>query len=145
MPYVDDLISALCWSVPGVIGCLQALEVIKVATGVGEPLCGRMLLFTHYPPVLRLMFDYDSFSSLQSSSKPTPRQSLLPKNAWVTCCEYKRLLDRGEPHLLLDVRRAHHFEIASIPCSLTSLISPTWRGSCRRYGRLCSEQGVVRR
>ena len=32
-------------SVPGVIGCLQALETIKVATRVGEPLCGRMLLF----------------------------------------------------------------------------------------------------
>jgi adenylyltransferase and sulfurtransferase len=26
-------------------GCLQALETIKVATRVGEPLCGRMLLF----------------------------------------------------------------------------------------------------
>jgi molybdopterin/thiamine biosynthesis adenylyltransferase len=28
-----------------VVGCLQALEAIKVATAVGEPLCGRMLLF----------------------------------------------------------------------------------------------------
>ena len=33
------------WSVPGVIGCLQALEVIKVATRIGEPLCGRMIHF----------------------------------------------------------------------------------------------------
>jgi hypothetical protein len=41
---LDLVIFALCWPVPGVIGCLQALEVIKVATGVGEPLCGRMLL-----------------------------------------------------------------------------------------------------
>ena len=31
--------------VPGVIGLLQALEVIKLATGVGEPLIGRLLLF----------------------------------------------------------------------------------------------------
>ncbi|KAL0460442.1 UNVERIFIED_CONTAM: Adenylyltransferase and sulfurtransferase MOCS3 [Sesamum latifolium] len=31
--------------VPGVIGCLQALEAIKVAGAVGEPLSGRMLLF----------------------------------------------------------------------------------------------------
>uniref|UniRef100_M1C0J9 Molybdenum cofactor synthesis 3 n=1 Tax=Solanum tuberosum TaxID=4113 RepID=M1C0J9_SOLTU len=30
--------------VPGVIGCLQALEAIKVASLVGEPLSGRMLL-----------------------------------------------------------------------------------------------------
>lgn len=27
------------------IGCLQALEAIKVASNVGEPLSGRMLLF----------------------------------------------------------------------------------------------------
>lgn len=31
--------------VPGIIGLLQALEVIKLATGVGEPLIGRLLLF----------------------------------------------------------------------------------------------------
>lgn len=32
-------------SVPGVIGCLQALETIKLASMVGEPLSERMLLF----------------------------------------------------------------------------------------------------
>jgi len=31
--------------VPGVIGSLQALEAIKLATGIGEPLIGRLLLF----------------------------------------------------------------------------------------------------
>ena len=31
--------------VPGIIGLLQALEVIKLVTGVGEPLIGRLLLF----------------------------------------------------------------------------------------------------
>ncbi|MDI6884534.1 MAG: MoaD family protein [Hadesarchaea archaeon] len=30
---------------PGVIGCLQAMETIKLITGVGEPLVGRMLIF----------------------------------------------------------------------------------------------------
>ncbi|CAJ1032048.1 putative ThiF family/Rhodanese-like domain containing protein [Leishmania utingensis] len=30
---------------PGMIGCLQALEVLKVATGVGETLSGRLFLF----------------------------------------------------------------------------------------------------
>ena len=29
----------------GVIGTLQALEVIKLVTGVGEPLVGRLLLY----------------------------------------------------------------------------------------------------
>ncbi|MDI6884650.1 MAG: HesA/MoeB/ThiF family protein [Hadesarchaea archaeon] len=30
---------------PGVIGCLQAMETIKLITGVGEPLVGRLLIF----------------------------------------------------------------------------------------------------
>ncbi|CAL5027921.1 unnamed protein product [Urochloa decumbens] len=128
--------------VPGVIGCLQTLEVIKVATGVGEPLCGRMLLFdalsSRFKTVRRrssscmvcgenpsftqhvfMMFDYDNFTkSSDSSSKPAPRLNLIPENARVTCREYKRVLDAGKPHLLLDVRLAHHFQIASIPRSL---------------------------
>ena len=29
----------------GVIGTLQALEVIKLITGIGEPLVGRLLLY----------------------------------------------------------------------------------------------------
>ena len=32
-------------AVPGIIGSLQALEVIKLVLGVGEPLSGRMLFF----------------------------------------------------------------------------------------------------
>lgn len=30
---------------PGVIGSLQAMEVIKLVTGIGEPLVGRLLLY----------------------------------------------------------------------------------------------------
>ena len=30
---------------PGVIGSLQAMEVIKLITGIGEPLIGRLLLY----------------------------------------------------------------------------------------------------
>lgn len=30
---------------PGVIGCLQAIETIKLLIGIGEPLIGRMLFF----------------------------------------------------------------------------------------------------
>lgn len=30
---------------PGVMGCLQAMETIKLITGIGKPLVGRMLIF----------------------------------------------------------------------------------------------------
>ncbi|XP_066345730.1 adenylyltransferase and sulfurtransferase MOCS3-like isoform X1 [Miscanthus floridulus] len=130
--------------VPGVIGCLQALETIKVATRVGEPLCGRMLHFdalsSSFKTVNKIhqrsstctvcgdnsnltqdtfvMFDYDSFAQSTKSSKPTAIQNLLPKNARITCREYKRVLDSGRAHLLLDVRPVHHFQIASIANSV---------------------------
>ena len=32
-------------ALPGVIGTLQALEAIKLITGIGEPLVGKLLLF----------------------------------------------------------------------------------------------------
>ncbi|KAG9128745.1 hypothetical protein Leryth_021730 [Lithospermum erythrorhizon] len=40
--------------VPGVIGCLQALEAIKVASGIGEPLSGRLLLLDALSGRIRL-------------------------------------------------------------------------------------------
>lgn len=130
--------------VPGVIGCLQALETIKVATRVGEPLCGRMLLFdalaSRFKTVNKIhkrsstctvcgdnpdltqdsfvTFDYDSFTQSTKSSKPMAIQTPLPKSARTTCREYKRVVDSGRTHLLLDVRPVHHFQIASIPNSV---------------------------
>lgn len=44
--------------VPGVIGCLQALEAIKVASLVGEPLSGRMLLFDALSARIRIVSYY---------------------------------------------------------------------------------------
>ncbi|KAF8688024.1 hypothetical protein HU200_042514 [Digitaria exilis] len=132
--------------VPGVIGCLQALEVIKIATHVGEPLCGRMLNFdaltSRFKTVNKIhesslstcavcgdnsnltedtfmMFDYERFTRASNSRKqPLPSLNRLPRTSGVTCREYKRVLDSGRPHLLLDVRPVHHFQIASIANSV---------------------------
>jgi adenylyltransferase/sulfurtransferase len=32
-------------TMPGITGCIQATEVIKIVTGLGAPLSGRLLLF----------------------------------------------------------------------------------------------------
>ena len=50
--------------------------------------------------------------------QPAPSLNPLPQNARISCREYKRLLDSGRPHLLLDVRPVHHFQIASIANSV---------------------------
>ena len=53
----------------------------------------------------------------------TPSLNLLPESARVSCTEYKRRIDKGEPHLLLDVRPTHHFQIVSLPGSLNIPLS----------------------
>ncbi|CAL5414956.1 unnamed protein product [Camellia sinensis] len=45
MELQDSLTSLWPKQVPGIIGCHQALEAIKIASDVGEPLSRRMLLF----------------------------------------------------------------------------------------------------
>uniref|UniRef100_A0A0E0K6H5 Adenylyltransferase and sulfurtransferase MOCS3 n=1 Tax=Oryza punctata TaxID=4537 RepID=A0A0E0K6H5_ORYPU len=146
-----------------VIGCLQALEAIKVATAVGKPLCGRMLLFDALSSHIRIVnirrssptckvcgenpvfteedfvnFDYESFTQFpMSKNSMTPSLNLLPENARVSCRDYKRVLDSGRPHLLVDVRPSHHFQIASIahsinvPLSLLEEKLPLLRDSAR--------------
>ncbi|KAG8093858.1 hypothetical protein GUJ93_ZPchr0012g20780 [Zizania palustris] len=134
--------------VPGVIGCLQALEAIKVVTDVGEPLSGRMLLFDALSARIRIVkirassavcticgensvftqedfqkFDYENFTQSPMSDKSVPSLDLLPESARVTCKDYKKLVNNGEPHLLLDVRPAHHFQIASVSQSMNIPLS----------------------
>ncbi|KAL6911950.1 hypothetical protein ACP4OV_000755 [Aristida adscensionis] len=137
--------------VPGVLGSLQALETIKVATAIGETLRGKMLIFDALSSRVKtvkirtssancsvcgenatfsqhvfMMFDYESFTRPPvPSAKPAAAaasQSAVPAaaaaSARVSCWEYKRLLDGGRPHVLLDVRPAHHFQIASLPHAL---------------------------
>jgi adenylyltransferase/sulfurtransferase len=76
---------------PGIVGCIQAAEAIKVVTGVGEPLVGRLLLFDalgmdfqtvklrwdpecpvcgKHPTVTELI-DYDAFCGLPSGATPS--------------------------------------------------------------------------
>ncbi|XP_043692292.1 adenylyltransferase and sulfurtransferase MOCS3 [Telopea speciosissima] len=133
--------------VPGIIGCLQALEAIKVATAIGEPLSGRMLLLDAISARIRIVkirgrcleceacgenavftqqlfrdFDYEKFT--QSPLKRPPlKLNLLPDNARISTAEYKEKVINGEAHVLVDVRPAHHFKIVSLPKSLNIPLS----------------------
>lgn len=129
--------------VPGIIGCLQALEAIKVASAIGEPLSGRMLLLDALSSRIRIVkirgrsqycsvcgentaftrgkfrnFDYEQFTQSPMSDRGPTRLSLLSENRRISSREYKELVDSGEAHILLDVRPAHHFKITAIPRSL---------------------------
>lgn len=133
--------------VPGIIGCLQALEAIKIASAVGEPLSGRMLLFDGLAARLRIVkirgrspqckvcgenatftkqqfreFDYEKFT--QSPLSPSPlKLNLLQADSRISSKEYHDRVVNGEAHILVDVRPAHHFEIVSLPKSLNIPLS----------------------
>ncbi|GMY31154.1 adenylyltransferase and sulfurtransferase MOCS3 [Fagus crenata] len=128
--------------VPGIIGCLQALEAIKIASAVGEPLSERMLLFDALAARIRIVkirgrspqcvvcgenatftqqqfqeFDYEKFT--QSPLTPSPlKLNLLQADSRLSSKEYHDRVVNGEAHVLVDVRPAHHFKIVSLPNSL---------------------------
>lgn len=128
--------------VPGIIGCLQALEAIKIASAIGEPLTGRMLIFDALSARIRVVkirsrslqcevcgenskfkreqfkeFDYERFTESPLSVSPL-KLNLLQPDCRISSKDYKQRVLDGEPHILLDVRPSHHFKIVSLPNSL---------------------------
>ncbi|XP_036039897.1 adenylyltransferase and sulfurtransferase MOCS3 [Onychomys torridus] len=124
--------------VPGVLGCVQALEVLKIAAGLGTSYSGSMLLFDglggHFrrirlrgrrpdcvvcgqqPTVTRLQ-DYEAFCGSSATDKCRALKLLSPEER-ISVTDYKRLLDSGAPHILLDVRPQVEVDICRLPHAL---------------------------
>ena len=114
---------------PGLVGVMQATEVIKLILGQGEPLIGRLLLIdalgmkfrelklrknpdcpacgTH-PTVTRLI-DYNEFCGIRGEEKPV--ETGIPE---MQDEELKRRLDAGEDLYVLEVREPHDYQICNI-------------------------------
>jgi sulfur-carrier protein adenylyltransferase/sulfurtransferase len=118
---------------PGIMGCIQAMEVIKLILGRGEPLIGRLLLFdalamkfrelklrknpdcpvcgTHR--TITKLIDYEQFCGIRGEEH-TPMHTGIPE---ITPLELKKKMDAHEPFVLIDVREPHEYQICSIPGS----------------------------
>jgi molybdopterin/thiamine biosynthesis adenylyltransferase/rhodanese-related sulfurtransferase len=115
---------------PGIIGCIQATEIIKLALGKGSPLIGRLLTFDalgmkfgelklrrdlHCPicgenPTIKELIDYDQFCGIPAA----PAASDADPDE-VTVQELKRALDNPALGIKpLDVRDPDEYEIAHI-------------------------------
>ncbi len=114
---------------PGLVGLIQATEVIKLILGKGESLAGRLLLIdalgmkfrelklrknpdcpvcgTH--PSIRKLIDYEQFCGIE------PEGPQLNAKAEITATQLKRELDSGQPPFVLDVRNPNEYQIARIP------------------------------
>lgn len=111
---------------PGIIGSIQANEVIKLIAGCGEPLINRVLAFDALrmnfrelkleknpgcpacgeKPLITGLIDYEDFCGL--APIPTDVQE-------IDVLELKRRMDAGADLQLIDVREANEFAIARIP------------------------------
>jgi sulfur-carrier protein adenylyltransferase/sulfurtransferase len=90
---------------PGIIGCLQASEVIKLITGLGETLSGKLL-----------MFDALSGTSEAVNIARRPKSAVGPAatSGDISFEELQACLAAARPPLLVDVRESHERETASL-------------------------------
>lgn len=105
---------------PGIIGCLQANEVLKIIAGIGEPLANKVLLIDTLSMEMHLvkfpnrnerhsikkLIDYESFCGLNKIITMDMKE--------VTVSELKALKENGEEFQLIDVREEYECEICSI-------------------------------
>jgi adenylyltransferase/sulfurtransferase len=115
---------------PGVIGTIQATEVIKLLTGIGEPLIGRLMLYDALEmrfrelklrrnpecpicgeqPTITELIDYDAFCGILPNEV-----NVLESQYEITPRELAALLDHTDRPFLLDVRNSYEADIATIP------------------------------
>jgi adenylyltransferase/sulfurtransferase len=104
----------------GILGSLQANEVIKLITGVGKTLDGSLLILDAAHMQIRTiklpaagshsvtqLIDYEAFCQVQKD----PKMSNIPT---ITPTELKVLMDQGADFQLIDVRESYERDIASI-------------------------------
>ena len=121
------VLGVLCAS----IGSIQVTEAIKLLTGIGEPLVGRLMVYDalemeyrkikvrkdpncalcgENPTVTDLLEDYEDFCGAVSDEA-----SAATLGSTITAAELKDWQDAGKDVFLVDVREPNEYEIVSIP------------------------------
>jgi molybdopterin/thiamine biosynthesis adenylyltransferase/rhodanese-related sulfurtransferase len=120
------VLGVLCAS----IGSIQVNEAIKLITGVGETLSGRLMIYDALEmnyrtvrvrkdpecaicgknPTITGLIDYDAFCGTLSADAQQ-----AASGSTITATELKEMLDRDDNIFLVDVREPNEYEIVSIP------------------------------
>ncbi|MCE7000307.1 adenylyltransferase/sulfurtransferase MoeZ [Saccharothrix sp. S26] len=117
------VLGVLCAS----IGSIMVTEAIKLLTGIGDPLLGRLMVYDALEmsyrtikirkdpesPKITELIDYEAFCGVVSDDA----QQAAAGNT-ITPLELKQKQDSGEDFLLVDVREPHEYEIVKIPGSV---------------------------
>ncbi len=117
---------------PGLVGVIQATEVIKLILGKGDSLVGRLLLVDALGmrfrelklrknpecpvcgqnPTVTKLIDYQQFCGIMPESKE--EKSLKNGIPQLSVKELKQRLDAGQDVFILDVREPYEYQIANI-------------------------------
>ncbi len=121
---------------PGIVGCFQALETIKVLTGIGETLKGRLVVFDALGMKFRelkirrdpkcpicgdnrtihQLIDYHQFCGVsnEESAKARDAQEKTVNPDEITPAQLKARMDAGDKPFLVDVRNANELDICKL-------------------------------
>ncbi|GAB6026063.1 Molybdenum cofactor synthesis protein 3 [Chamberlinius hualienensis] len=129
--------------VPGLIGTMQALEVIKLAAGLPVSYAGKMLMFDGLTgsyrcvklrakqqncvvcginPSITELQNYEEFCGAPACDR-VQKLSILSEHERIDCKTYQNMCNEHIPHLLVDVREAVAFDICKLPNSYNLPIS----------------------
>jgi adenylyltransferase/sulfurtransferase len=123
------VLGVLCAS----IGSIQVTEAIKLITGIGEPLAGRLMIYDALEmtyrsvkvrkdpecpvcgknPTVTELIDYEEFCGAVSEEAQD-----AAAGSTITARQLKDMQDAGENIFLVDVREPNEYEIVSIPGSV---------------------------
>ena len=117
------VLGVLCAS----IGSIMVTEAIKLITGIGETLLGRLMVYDALEMTYRTvkvrkdpagepitgLIDYEAFCGTLSDDA-----AAAASNHTISARDLKAKMDAGEDFLLVDVREQNEYEIVSIPGSV---------------------------
>ena len=112
---------------PGLLGCIQANETIKVITGIGEPLSDKLLILDsatmqqmivrivnhHSREKIKGLIDYEDFCGINAGKNKSLEDKPLTMKE-VTVQELKKLMDSNADFQLIDVREPHEYDICHL-------------------------------
>jgi sulfur-carrier protein adenylyltransferase/sulfurtransferase len=139
---------------PGLVGIIQATEVIKLILGNGEPLAGRLLLVDALHmrfremklrknpecpvcgrnPTVKQLIDYQQFCGIKVEQEMNVQNGVEQ----ITPEQLKQELDAKKDLFVLDVREPYEFQIANLGGHLIPL-----NDLPKRVGELNPQQDIV--
>src|SRR6516162_9636913 len=112
------------------VGSIQVNEAIKLITGIGEPIAGRLMIYDALDmtfrsvkvrkdpecpvcgknPTITELIDYEEFCGVVSEDAQK-----AAAGSTISATDLKAMLDSGDDIFLVDVREPNEYEIVSIP------------------------------